>query len=388
MSGPRLRVPGSERARAGVSVIISCFNYGRYVGEAIRSALEQVGAGAQVIVVDDGSQDGSRDAIAAFGKRVTAIFKDNGGQASALNVGFDASAGEAVIFLDADDVLLPSAAAAIAQALSNRELAKAHWPMPVIDAAGRPTGELMDAELAEGDLRRYALEQGPLSEMTMPSAAMSGNAFPRWLLERVMPIPEEPYRIGADEYLFGLAPAFGPIIRLHPLSLYRMHGENAHAMRPFEQMLSFQEQHHAIVARVVSESFRREGRGHDERAWARSAWWLRTGRVVGVIEAAVPIGERLALIDQATLGIGRQLRGRLVIPFPEADGEFARIPADDESALVELERVHGSGVRYVALAWPAFWWLDEYPGLAEALRARHRVLADTDDVLLYGPAKA
>jgi hypothetical protein len=371
-----------------VSVIVACFDYERYVSEAIRSALEQAAPAAEVIAVDDGSRDGSREAIAAFGDSVTALFKRNGGQASALNAGFRASRGDAVIFLDADDMLLPGATGAVAEALRDGVAAKAHWPMPVIDAAGRRTGVVQDAELAEGDLRREALEQGPLSDVTMPSAAMSGNAFPRWLLERVMPIPEETYRIGADEYLFGVAPAFGPIVRLEPLSLYRMHGSNAHAQRPFESMVSFQEEHFEVVARVVAEACRRERRSYDERAWARSAWWLRAGRVARAIEACVPVDERVALIDQDELGVGEQLRGRRVVPFPDAEGAFAGPPGDDREALAELERARAAGVRYVAVAWPAFWWLEEYPGLASALRAGQRLLADTEDALVFGPPEA
>jgi hypothetical protein len=375
-------------ARPDVSVIVSCFNYERYVGEAIASALAQEGAAAEVIVVDDGSEDDSRDAIAAFGERITPIFKANGGQASALNAGFAASSGEAVIFLDADDVLLPSAARTVAEALAGELVAKAHWSTPVIDASGEPTGEVYDTELAEGDLRRHALEEGPLCDMTMASAAMSGNAFARWLLERVMPIPEDVYRIGADEYLFGLAPAFGPIVRLEPQSRYRMHGANAHATRAFECMLSFQERHFEIITRKVSEAFNKEGRAYDERAWARSAWWLRTARVVSAIEQAVPVGERIALLDEANLGIESELRGREVVPFPQAGGEFAGIPEDEREAVRELERLRAAGVEYLALAWPAFWWLEEYPRLAAALGADGRLRAESEDVLLYGPAEA
>jgi hypothetical protein len=385
MTEPRSQAHAGDSARPSVSVVVSCFNYKRYVGQAIRSALDQVGAAIEVIAVDDGSRDGSQAAIAEFGDDVSAIYKGNGGQASALNAGFRLSGGESVIFLDADDVLLPGAARAVTRALGDGLAAKAHWPMPVIDAGGRRTGAIHDAELAEGDLRIHAVREGPLGDMAMASAAMSGNAFPRWLLERVMPIPERQYRIGADEYLFGLAPAFGPIVRLEPLSLYRMHGENAHARRSFERMLSFQERHYAIVTETVAEAFTREGRPHDVRAWERSAWWLRTARVVRQIEACVPAGEQLALIDQAKLGVGVSLRGRRVIPCPEAGGACAGAPADDEAALAEHERLLRSGVRYLAVAWPAFWWLDEYPRLSAALGTERVLLADTDDVLVYGP---
>ena len=89
-----------------LSVIVTSHDYERYVGEAIASALDQHGAAGEVIVVDDGSTDGSREVIESFGERVIAIFTANRGQAAAQNTGFAASSGEAVLFLDADDLLL------------------------------------------------------------------------------------------------------------------------------------------------------------------------------------------------------------------------------------------------------------------------------------------
>ena len=368
-----------------VSVVISSFNYERYLGEAIRSALEQSHLWTEVIVVDDGSSDGSASVIEQFGDRLKSILKANGGQASALNAGFQASRGEVVIFLDSDDVLMPDAAASAVRALGQREAAKAHWSMPVIDAEGRPTGAIQDSELAEGDLRGHAAAEGPLSDSTMPSPPMSGNAFSRWFLERVMPIPEAPYATRPDEYLFGLAPSMGTIVRLPAQSLYRIHGTNAHGEQSFEWTLAFQERHHAIVAAVASAVFRRQRVAHDEQAWARSAWWLRAGRVAEAIEHAVPRGSKVALIDEDRLGVDADLRGRRVVAFPQTGGQFAGTPPDDRAAVRELERLVAAGDAHIALAWPAFWWLEEYPRLADALRAR-RVLAQDQDLVLFAKA--
>ena len=94
-----------------VSVVINNYNYARYLAQAIDSALGQTYPGTEVVVVDDGSSDGSRDVIAAYGTRVVPVLKENGGQASAFNAGFAASRGDVVLFLDADDCLLPTAAA-------------------------------------------------------------------------------------------------------------------------------------------------------------------------------------------------------------------------------------------------------------------------------------
>jgi hypothetical protein len=368
-----------------LSVIITSHDYERYVGEAIASALEQPGAVTGVIVVDDGSTDGSRAVIESFGERLTAILQANAGQGAAQNAGYAASSGEAVVFLDADDVLLPSAAGSVVAALRDRKIAKVHWSMPIIDGSGRRTGELQDPELAEGDLRRHFFEDGPLSDATMPSPPASGNAYARWFLEEVMPVPESVYFRAPDEYLFGLAPAFGPIARIASQSLYRIHGRNASLLRPFETKLSFQREHWETMVRVGGEAARRNGRVPDERAWARRAWWPRTARAVSAIEAAVPAGERLALIDQTLLGIEAELRGRTVIPFPERDGEWAGNPADDADAIAALERMRGACISYFAVAWPSFWWFEQYPGLARELRARGRVLVEDDDLLLLGP---
>ena len=257
--------------------------------------------------------------------------------------------------------------------------------MPIIDAEGRRTGELQDPVLAEGDLRRRFFEEGPLSDGTMPSPPSSGNAYARWFLDEVMPIPESVYFRSPDEYLFGLAPAFGPIARIEPQSLYRIHGENTSLLRPFEKKLSFQSEHWETIARVGCETARRNGLVPDERAWRRHAWWPRTARTVDAIEGAVPAGERLALIDQALLGFEPELRGRVVLPFPEAGGEWAGSPADDEEAIAALERMRAASVSYFAVAWPAFWWFEEYPGLTRELRSGGRVLIDDEDLVLIGP---
>ena len=91
------------------SIIIPCYNTERYVGEAIRSALAQTVADLEVVVVDDGSTDGSWPAIAgeAGDSRVRVIRQANQGLGAARNAGLAAATGEYINFLDADDRLEP-----------------------------------------------------------------------------------------------------------------------------------------------------------------------------------------------------------------------------------------------------------------------------------------
>ena len=98
-----------------VSIVIPCFNHARFVGAAIASALAQVHASVEVLVVDDGSTDGSAAVAERFPVRL--VRQANLGLSGARNAGLLASRGDIVIFLDADDRLHPDAAARAAAAL-------------------------------------------------------------------------------------------------------------------------------------------------------------------------------------------------------------------------------------------------------------------------------
>jgi len=96
-----------------VSVIIVNYNYGRFLKQAAESVFEQTYPNIECIIVDNASTDESADVLLAISKQypATVILRrgDNGGQSTATIEGFEASSGEYVVFLDADDVLLPSA---------------------------------------------------------------------------------------------------------------------------------------------------------------------------------------------------------------------------------------------------------------------------------------
>jgi glycosyltransferase involved in cell wall biosynthesis len=205
-----------------VSIIITNFNYARYLPVSIESALGQTHPQVEVIVVNDGSTDDSREVLARFEDRVTCVFKENRGQASAFNEGFRVAGGDVVIFLDADDLLFPDTAAAVVRAFRrDRTLAKIQYRLEVIDAEGRPTGQLMppaSIRLPEGNLTDLALR----SPDDVPS---TGNAaFPAGILRRLLPIPEETW---PDMYLVNLAPLLGPVATLDGIGgRYRVHGAN------------------------------------------------------------------------------------------------------------------------------------------------------------------
>jgi glycosyltransferase involved in cell wall biosynthesis len=88
-----------------VSIIIPCYNAENYVAEAIQSALDQTHDNCEVIVVDDGSSDGSVKILKGFGEKIRWVTQPNRGGCAARNTGIEMAQGGWIQFLDADDVL-------------------------------------------------------------------------------------------------------------------------------------------------------------------------------------------------------------------------------------------------------------------------------------------
>ena len=90
-------------SEARVSVVVPAFNSERYLAEAVESALGQTHPPFEVIVVDDGSSDGTAEAAAAFGERIRYERQPNAGIGGARNTGVELASGDHLAFLDADD---------------------------------------------------------------------------------------------------------------------------------------------------------------------------------------------------------------------------------------------------------------------------------------------
>lgn len=364
------------------SVVINNYNYARYLGEAIESALAQVYPHTEVVVVDDGSTDGSREVIRRFGERVRPVLKPNGGQASALNAGFRASRGEVVLFLDADDLLDPTAVAEAVLRFADPAVVKVHWPLRGVDDRGRLTGETIPGEpLPEGDMREEVWREGPTACISAPT---SGNAWSRRFLERVFPIPEAEYGLCADTYLFALAPAFG-VVRAHPMPLasYRLHGANNYWGKSFEEQLEFGYRSFDALCDALGRFGGQGGLPVDRQQWRDRSWYHRLNQSVEEITALVPAGASLVLIDDDAWGTGDTLFGRPRFPFLERDGQYWGAPARSRTAVRELERLRGQGAGYLVCAWPSFWWLEHYRAFAAHLREQFPCRVANDRIRLF-----
>jgi len=384
-SGLLAREEDSSMRRDPVaSIVISSYNYGRYLRECIDSALGQSYPNTEVIVVDDGSTDDSRDIILSYGDRITAVLKENGGQASALNTGFSVSHGEVICFLDSDDALLPSAMHSAVGFFDEPSVVKVHWPMWAFDGKSWINKKKLIPPqlLPEGDLKEAILSFGPQAYATPPT---SGNAYAREFLERCMPIPVEEFRLGGgDLYLATLAPIFGEVRRLvAPEGLYRIHEEKYTWRRAFRDRVQFFIRIWDKSLEVLAEHCEAKGIQLDRESLKNRSWWRQMDAAAQELEAVIPKGCTYVMVDDDLWGPGEVVPGSRRLPFLERNGIYWGPAGDDYVAIQELERLRRSGTSFMTFVWSSFWWLSFYKGLNQHLRSRYRVLLENERLVVF-----
>ncbi len=238
-----------------ISVVIPCFNYVDYVGTAIESVLSQKYSNKEVIVVDDGSSDGSWEKIQAYGSRLQAIRIQNSGAARACLAGVARSTGDYIHILDADDFLVPDAMDVIAAHL-RPDVSKLQFSLAPVDAHGKSLG---DPFPALGD-RLTSVEFVDSINLcgTYGTPPTSGNILRRDIFSYIDDITYEKW---IDGITLLLAPFIGRVVSLRePLVCYRVHNRNASSFDTVSEQ-RFKEEGRRFVARLhhLSEICRKFG---------------------------------------------------------------------------------------------------------------------------------
>lgn len=231
------------------TIVIVNYNYGEFVAAAIDSALEQSYAPLEVVVVDDGSTDGSRRIISGYGTRIRTVFQSNSGQGAAYNAGWLAARGKIVLFLDSDDVLAREAIAKVALAFKDNDAVKAQFYLAQVDRDLNPLGY----RLPSYDFSAMGTHEQIANYGYYVSPPASGNAFRKTFLDVIMPIGDEVlYRHAPDGYTTGLAGMTGRVVSVpETLGYYRIHGNNyggEGGVRSVEQL------HHMFMRDVLREA--------------------------------------------------------------------------------------------------------------------------------------
>jgi glycosyltransferase involved in cell wall biosynthesis len=218
-----------------VSIVVTCFNEEPFIAGAIDSAMQQTYRHVEVVVVDDGSTDGSADIVRSTAPNATLVSKPNGGLSSARNAGLRRASGEYVVFLDGDDRLKPEFVATTIAALQHHP--EAAYAYTQLEFFGR---ECRVTDFPEFSVDRL-VEGNYISATSTIRRTAGGDA---WFDEKL--------RKGWEDWDFflGLAERGLTGVRVdEPLVLYRKHEDRSRMTDRMHEPRSRQETRLRIMRR-------------------------------------------------------------------------------------------------------------------------------------------
>ena len=208
-----------------VSVIIPTYNRGRYICNAIDSALAQTYGNIEVIIVDDGSTDDTRDILSRYGSRIGYVFQNNAGPSTARNNGIRRSRGDLIAFLDSDDIWLPEKLGRQVQLIvSSHDIGLVNCGYYTIDASGKIiAGPII--------MKNYESKKLFLKEFMVRNilcAGVSGSLIRRECFDKLGFFNEDLW-IGEDwDMWLRIAKHYDMKFAEEPLVKCRAHGNNLH----------------------------------------------------------------------------------------------------------------------------------------------------------------
>jgi glycosyltransferase involved in cell wall biosynthesis len=282
------------------SLLINNYNYGRFVGRAVASALLQDYGRTEVIVVDDGSLDGSRAVLESFRDRANIICQANGGQAAAINAAVRASRGEILCFLDADDWWAPEKVTAIVDAFAKDPGAVlAYHRLQPVALDGSAAMKPIPRTLCAGDLSGLMSRSGGWWPFPMTSAVSVRRAA--W--DEAGDIPAR-LRISADAWLVGVYPLLGRVASLpDSLGSYRIHQNNWYRDSDDAAMLRRRMQHWRETVELTNAFLDRRGETARLRLDDHLPHRLAAARLDGAgwVERAILLAEALRFSGEPDL---------------------------------------------------------------------------------------
>ncbi len=209
-----------------VSVVIPTYNYAHFVTGAVESALAQTYTDREVIVVDDGSTDDTRDRLAPFDGRIRYIHQENRGLSAARNTGIQAARGALVAFLDSDDLWHPEKLAVQARYLEEH---------PEVALLASDHLDMHTSEIGEVDWPRFdgsrAIGAHPVSfeQLVIGSRfGACGVVARRWCFDEVG-LFDETLRSAEDVDMWIRIASRFPVAKMEfSLWVYRHHGASMH----------------------------------------------------------------------------------------------------------------------------------------------------------------
>jgi glycosyltransferase involved in cell wall biosynthesis len=266
-----------------VSVVVPTYNCARFLPEALESAFAQTYQPVEIVVVDDGSTDGSMDLLSGYGSRVRLLRQPNQGVSAARNHGIRESRGEFVAFLDADDLWTPDKLEKQMALFADASVGLVHCGLEYIDEQGHPLGTNLTGRRGRV-LRAITLLDGTVVLAGGSTAVVRKASFERaghFDLEMSTAADWDMWRRVACHYAIDMVREPLMKYRLRPSSMHRNIAVFEHDMlRGFESLFadpSASEVHHlkrrayGALYLMLSGSYLHEGR------WDRALTYAARG---------------------------------------------------------------------------------------------------------------
>jgi len=243
-----------------ITVLVDTYNHERFIEEALVSVMEQdfPASEMEILVVDDGSTDGTPDIVRKFAPRVRLLRKPNGGQASAFNFGIPEARGEVVAFLDGDDWWARNKVTRVAETMAaDPSVGIVGHGIITVQRDGSRQTEI----LREGfRFRANTIAGAKLFRRRKSLLGTSRMTIQLGILRQIGGVPEQ-IRVQADEYLFTLAAVLANAeILPDALTFYRMHDANSFQLSAGHLPALRNKQHSlAALAKHLSDQLKARG---------------------------------------------------------------------------------------------------------------------------------
>ena len=245
-----------------VTILIDTYNYARFVGRAIESALQQdyTGPRPQILVVDDGSTDDTAEVVRRYAPSVRYIAKDNGGQASALNVGLREAEGDIVCLLDGDDYFYPGKVQLVADAFRRRpKVGLVYNEFDIVDAAGSSLRKVYPEPTWTGcrlPLSKVPAQLQWLILLGHPWTCITSAMAVRRSVMADLQVPEDVFPHSPDLFLGLVLPFMTDVAIVEtPATAYVYHGDNVGLFRSSAVNRAMYERQMEYIRQFVEGSF-------------------------------------------------------------------------------------------------------------------------------------
>jgi glycosyltransferase involved in cell wall biosynthesis len=378
-----------------VTIVIPTFNRAEMLKASISSALAQHHQEIEVLVMDNASTDNTREIVESFTDERLIYHRNdtNIGMIRNFNLALELNKNPFVVILQDDDLLLPGyAGEMVSRLLKNPNAGFAYTMYRNVDAAGNP-GRMQDlkgipADTGIEDGKEYLHLLVSQQGLTIHSSTILYRASA--LLQTGYFDSPHSKHLNDFNLLVRLASKFDVAFVAKELAYIRTHagqeteiewrssagtgrlGYNAERIDALAVLLGSERAADPAYRSWLMHRLMKLNAEHSYFAYnlLPSMYWSWEERLETAekeIGSVIPLSESFLLIDDDQWGTGGNFAGRKAVPFPGKDGVYWGSPADDASAIEQLRADRRSGMRYVVIAWPAFWWTDYYQQLMEEL---------------------